>query len=181
VNLTREEDLKQHQAGELHRPNLAVLQSRQGAAGLTTKSTPESSHPECNNDMESEIQRSEHTNRLALDQEHEAEAKNGHAVQLMENEIQRSEQTNSEAFGEECKPEEKGSHAGPLMKESGIQSSEQPKPAEPNGIDERRQSPHVVSVKGNSPSTKHKIVVFNEVSGFSFNLSFFCSICCWNI
>jgi hypothetical protein len=149
VNLTREEDLKQHQAGELHRPNLGVLQSRQGAAGLTTKSTPVSSHPECNNDMESEIQR--------------------------------SEQTNSEAFGEECKPEEKGSHAGPLMKESGIQSSEQPKPAEPNGIDERRQSPHVVSVKGNSPSTKHKIVVFNEVSGFSFNLSFFCSICCWNI
>uniref|UniRef100_A0ACD5Y1T2 Uncharacterized protein n=1 Tax=Avena sativa TaxID=4498 RepID=A0ACD5Y1T2_AVESA len=165
VNLTREEDLTQHQAGELHRPNLTVLQSRQGAAGLTAKSMPESSHRACNDDMESEIQRSEQPKCSALGQEHESEATNSHAVQLMENKMQRSEQTMREALGEEHKAEEKDSHAGQLMKESIIRSSEQPKPAEPtfrDGIVEHRQSPHALSVKEKSPSNEHKRLVFNE-------------------
>ncbi|KAM0866854.1 hypothetical protein ACQ4PT_042368 [Festuca glaucescens] len=154
---------------ELHRSNFEVLQSRQRDAGLTAKSTPESSHrlrlhPISNNDMESEIQRSEQPKRSALGQGHEAEAKNSHTVQLMENEIQRR-QTTREALGEERKAEEKDSHAEQPMKESGIQNREQPKPAEPpfrDDIDGRRQSPHVLSVKENSPSNEHKIVVLNE-------------------
>uniref|UniRef100_A0ACD5XSJ8 Uncharacterized protein n=2 Tax=Avena sativa TaxID=4498 RepID=A0ACD5XSJ8_AVESA len=165
VNLTREEDLTQHQAGELHRPNLAVLQSRQGAEGLTAKLTPESSHRACNGYMESEIQRSEQPKRSALGQEREAEAKNSHAVQLKENKMQRSEQTKREALGEERKAEEKDSHAGQLMKEIIIQSSEQPKPAKPtfrDGIDEHMQSPHALSDKEKSPSNEHKRLVFNE-------------------
>uniref|UniRef100_A0ACD5YG78 Uncharacterized protein n=1 Tax=Avena sativa TaxID=4498 RepID=A0ACD5YG78_AVESA len=165
LNLTREEDLTQHQAGELHRPNLAVLQSRQGAAGLTAKSTPESSHRACNDYMESESQRSEQPKCSALGQEREAEAKNSHAGQLMENKMQRSEQTKHEALGEERKAEEKDNHARQLTKESIIQSSEQPKPAEPtfrDGIDEHRQSPHALSVKEKSPSNEHNRLVFNE-------------------
>ena len=177
VNLTREEDLMQRQAGELHQLNLAVLQSSQGAAGLTAKLTHESSHPACNNDMKSETQRSEQPKRSALDQEREAEAKNSHVAQLMENKMQRSEQTERESFGEERKAEEKDSLAGMLMKESGIQSSEQPKPAGPtlrDGIDERRKSPHQPPVKEKSPSNEHKKrLVLNEVSGFTFNLSLF--------
>ena len=171
VNLTREEDLMQHQAGELHQLNLAVLQSSQGAAGLTAKLTHESSHPACNNYMESETQRSEQPKRSGLGQEREAEAKNSHVVQLMENETER------ESFGEERKAEEKDSHAGLLMKETGIQSSEQPKPAGPtlrDGIDEGRKSPHQPPVKEKSPSNEHKKrLVLNEVSGFTFNLSLF--------
>jgi hypothetical protein len=177
MNLTCDEDLTQHQAGELHRSNFEVLQSRQGAAGLTAKSTPESSHrprlhPISNNDMESEQPK-----RSALGQEHEAEAKNSHTVQLMENKIQRRQKTR-EALGEEHKAEEKDSHAEQLMKESGIQNREQQKPAEPtfrDDTDEHMQSPHVLPVKEKSPSNEHKIVAFNEVSGFTFNLSsFFC-------
>ncbi|CAM0951417.1 unnamed protein product [Alopecurus aequalis] len=44
VSLSSEEDLTRHQAGDLHQLILA-LQLRQEAAGLATKSTPESSHP----------------------------------------------------------------------------------------------------------------------------------------
>ncbi|KAM0889309.1 hypothetical protein ACQ4PT_027763 [Festuca glaucescens] len=154
---------------ELHRSNFEVLQSRQGAAGLTAKSTPESSHrprlhPISNNDMESEIQRSEQPKRSALGQEHEAEAKNSHAVQLMDNKIQRRQKTR-EALGEERKAEEKDSHAEQLMKESGIQNREQPKPAEPifrDDTDEHRQPPHALPVKEKSPCNEHKIVAFNE-------------------
>ncbi|KAK1630948.1 hypothetical protein QYE76_005263 [Lolium multiflorum] len=164
MNLTCDEDLTQHQAGELHRSNFEVLQSRQGAAGLTAKSTPESSHrprlhPISNNDMESEQPK-----RSALGQEHEAEAKNSHTVQLMENKIQRRQKTR-EALGEEHKAEEKDSHAEQLMKESGIQNREQQKPAEPtfrDDTDEHMQSPHVLPVKEKSPSNEHKIVAFNE-------------------
>nr|XP_051187749.1 uncharacterized protein LOC127301531 isoform X6 [Lolium perenne] len=164
MNLTCDEDLTQHQAGELHRSNFEVLQSRQGAAGLTAKSTPESSHrprlhPISNNDMESEQPK-----RSALGQEHEAEAKNSHTVQLVENKIQRRQKTR-EALGEEHKAEEKDSHAEQLMKESGIQNREQQKPAEPtfrDDTDEHMQSPHVLPVKEKSPSNKHKIVAFNE-------------------
>ncbi|CAM0951418.1 unnamed protein product [Alopecurus aequalis] len=43
VSLNSEEDLTRHQAGDLHQLILA-LQLRQEAAGLATKSTPESSH-----------------------------------------------------------------------------------------------------------------------------------------
>jgi len=108
VNLTCEEHLTQHQAGELHGSNLAVLQSTQGAAVLTAKSTPVSSHrlrvrPISHNGMVSEIQRSKQPKCSALGQERAAEVKNSHAVQLMEKEIQRSEQTRCEAFGEEQK------------------------------------------------------------------------------
>ncbi|CAM0951416.1 unnamed protein product [Alopecurus aequalis] len=145
--------------------NVTVLQSSQGAACLTAKSTPESSHPSCNNDMESEIQRSEQPKRSSLGQEREAEAKSSHAVQLMENEIQRSEQTNPEAVGEERKAEDKDSHAGQLTKESGIHSSEQPKPAEPtfrDGIDERGQSPHALPVKEIQRSEPTKREAFGE-------------------
>jgi competence CoiA-like predicted nuclease len=184
MNLTCDEDLTQHQAGELHRSNFEVLQSRQGAAGLTAKSTPESSHrprlhPISNNDMESEQPK-----RSALGQEHEAEAKNSHTVQLVENKIQRRQKTR-EALGEEHKAEEKDSHAEQLMKESGIQNREQQKPAEPTFRDdtyEHRQSPHALSVKEKSPSNEHKIVAFNKVVASPLIcLLFFASICSWNV
>uniref|UniRef100_A0ACD5XVY7 Uncharacterized protein n=1 Tax=Avena sativa TaxID=4498 RepID=A0ACD5XVY7_AVESA len=44
VSLSCEEDLKQHQAGELHRLALALFEPRQEPSELTAKSTPESSY-----------------------------------------------------------------------------------------------------------------------------------------
>ncbi|KAM0889307.1 hypothetical protein ACQ4PT_027763 [Festuca glaucescens] len=116
--------------------------------------------------MENKFQKSEQVKRGAAGQESKAEVKDNHEV-LMKSEIQRSEQPKHEASGQEHDEEENDRHAAQPMEESGIQSSEQPKPAE-RTINERIGEPrklshrYALAAKEKSPPNEQKRHMFDD-------------------
>ncbi|XP_047062097.1 uncharacterized protein LOC124669538 [Lolium rigidum] len=137
-------------------------QVKRGAVGQENKAEVKDNHEV----MENKFQKSEQVKRGAIGQERKAEVKDNHEV-LMKSEIQRSEQPKHEASGQEHGEEENDRHAAQPMEESGIQSSEQPKPAERTineRIGEPRQLSHryALAAKEKSPPNEQKRQVFDD-------------------
>jgi hypothetical protein len=117
--------------------------------------------------MDSKFQKSEQVKRGAVGQENKSEVNDNHEV------LKSSEQPKREASGQEHEAEENDRHASQPMEESGIQSSQQQKPAEPiidEHINKLRKLPHQCALAGVDKSlpNEQKILVFDEVTGFIF-------------
>ncbi|XP_037434575.1 uncharacterized protein LOC119301688 [Triticum dicoccoides] len=165
VGKEQEAGLKDGHAVQLLASGIQINEElKRAAVGQERKAEAKDSHVA--QLMENKIQRSEKPKRENFGQEREAVVKDGNAVKLTVNRIQRSEQPKRDVSGQQHEAEEKDRHAVKLMEESGIQGSEQPKPAKPtmkDCIDERRQSPHQHALAGKkSPFNEQKRPAFNE-------------------